>query len=528
MKRVAIAALALLAVALSVTAQDDFSEHEKTYKQWMKRPSLYKRTLARETLARTRDVRAIEILAKDYARPEAPKDQVRYLLASIANDHCNGEQHIEALDAWRAQHTAPEDAWLWYRVLCNHVTHHGVEHSLDLAGNTELKPFLRAACLESALRRPDAAVLAKAKAFLDDLPGDRDRWVMVESAMRVFETHAAFKDSLDYRQVGQRLANMLDHDNVPSRSKLVIARAFQRIYKTPRAWMTSEPWVARLKGEDASGEDGKGATFVGIETEGLRICYVIDLSDSMLTPLTLREKEDLRNPITGEKRDAPDPALADMPWDSIKTRFDAAREFLKLSLRQLTSEQEFCVLWFGTEADMLEHCAGMQKVTEKRIENVINELDAITPGPPRTGREHGTLRGLTNMHGGLHRAYKVKGKGMVKDDEYVDWLTFDQGCDTIFLLSDGKQSWADWATDDASDGQGAGDPETGKSLPNPDTDIRRYFGPYVHTHHMLDDLRRLNLFRKCEINCIGIGEAEDETLKQIAATGQGKLRMIGR
>lgn len=526
MKRLAIACLALLTVGLSITAQEDFSEHEKTYKQWMKRPSLYKRTLARERLAQTRDLRAIEILAKDYAKPEAPKDQVQYLIASITNDHCNRKEHVEALDAWRDAHRKPEDAWLWYRVLCNYVTHNGVDHALALAAFTENEPFLRAAALEAALRRPDAKVLATAKEMLNNLPEDRERWCMVESAMHVFETHGAFKELIDYRQVGERLANMLDHENVPARTKLVIARSFQRVYKTPRAWLNSKPWVAHLKGEEASGSEQRGTSFVGLETEGQRICYVIDLSDSMLTPLTLKEKEDLRNPVTGDKKEA-DP-LAGLPWATINTRFDAAREFLKLSLKQLNSEQEFCVLWFGTEADMLKECAGMQKVTEKRIESVIAELDAIEPGPARTGREHGTLRGMTNMHGGLHRAFKVRNRGMVKDYEYVDWTTFEQGCDTIFLLSDGKQSWADWAADDNSDGQGAGDPETGKSLPDPDTDIRRYFGPYVHTNHMLDDLRRMNLFRKCEINCVGIGEAEDATLKQIAAIGNGKLRIVGR
>ena len=528
MKRLAIASLALLAVVASAIGQDDFDDQVKTYKKWMKRPSLYKRTLARERLAQTRDERVIEILAKDYAKPEAPKDQVQYLVASIVNDYCNRKEHVPALDAWRAGHTKAEDAWLWYRVLSNYVMHEGVDHPLALAEDTELEPYLRAAALEAAVKRPDAKVLATAKTVLNNLPEDRDRWSLVDTVMHVFETHGAFKDSLEYRQIGEHLANMLDHESPPPRTKLVIARAFQRIYRAPRAWLSSAPWIARLKGEKADGAAKQSATFVGIETDGQRICYVIDLSDSMLTPLTLKEKEDLRNPVTGEKKEPVDPAIAALPWDSIKTRFDAAREFLKLSLKQLTSEQEFCVLWFGTEADMLEECAGMQRVTERRIEKVIAELDAIKPGPPRTGREHGTLRGMTNMHGGFHRAYKVKGKGMVKDYEYVDYLTFDQGCDTVFLLSDGKQSWADWAADDHSDGQGAGDPETGRSLPDPETDIRRYFGPYVHANHMLDDLRRMNLFRKCEINCIGIGEAEDETLKQIAAIGNGKVRLIGR
>jgi hypothetical protein len=517
--------LILLSAVAAATAQDDFDTEAKLYNEGRKRPSLYKRTLARERLADTRDSRAIEILAKDYARPEAPKDQVQYLIASIVNDRFNRAEHMDALDAWRSAHTKDTDAWLWYRCLRNRTALEGTGHALALLADPANSPWLRAAALEAATARPSAHVLSATRDLLNGLPDDKDRWVLVDSAARVFETHASFKDTPDYAALGERLANMLDHENVPARNKLVIARTFQRVFNAPRAWLSSKPWIARLKGEAGEGERGAGATFVGIHTEGRRICYVIDLSDSMLTPLTLKEKEDLQNPVTGENGAGNTPPL---PWEEIKTRFDAAREFLKLSLRQLSDEQEFCVIGFGTEAEMLKECGGMARATSRRVDKVFAELDAIKPMPPRTGREHGTLRGMTNMHGGMHRAFKVKSKGMIKEYEYVNRLAFEQGCDTIFLLSDGKQSWADWSADDKSDGQGAGDPETGRSLDKPDTDILHYYGPYVHAGHMLDDIRRLNLFRKCEINCIGIGEAEDDTLKQIAAIGHGKLRLIGR
>jgi hypothetical protein len=171
----------------------------------------------------------------------------------------------------------------------------------------------------------------------------------------------------------------------------------------------------------------------------------------------------------------------------------------------------------------------MLKVTDKRIEAVITELDAIKPGKPVEGRSQGTLKGMTNMHGGLHRAYKLKSSGLVKDYEYVDWLTFQQGADTIFLLSDGKQSWSDWDCIDKTDAKDqAGDPETGEDITGGDYPELHFYGPYVDGRHMLEDLIRLNLFRKAEIHCIGLGEADADTLRAISNIGNGQTRIVGK
>jgi hypothetical protein len=83
MRRSLTACLTLLIVAAFVRADDAWDKQVADYKASQKRPSLWKRTQGREALAMTRDVRAIPILASDYASAEKPRDQVQYLCASL-------------------------------------------------------------------------------------------------------------------------------------------------------------------------------------------------------------------------------------------------------------------------------------------------------------------------------------------------------------------------------------------------------------------------------------------------------------
>lgn len=536
MKRAITVCLILFAAVAVVSADDNWDAKVADYRASQKRPSLWKRTLGREALAATRDKRAIEFLAQDYAKPEKPRDQVQYLCASLAARYFNDKDSVEALNIWRAKHTRAEDAWLWYRTLAIHQIWQGSEAVSVIAKDPELDVFLRAAAVEALAPRLDAENLELVQYLLNHLPDDKMRWVLVESCMSVLRAQVARLDTDAYRLPANQLARMLDQDVAPDHTRYVIARTFRDIFKAERAWLTAAPWLKLIAGDNGRVPSRTLAQpdFLGLQAEGTRICYVIDMSDSMLKPLTEQEKQDLKNPVTGHrKHDDPDnnepapkgdPEVEALPWDKIITRFDAAREFLKLSLRRLTPEQEFAVVWFGTQADLLEESDGVQKATSKRIEKVIEELDAIKPD------KNAALRGMTNLHGGLQRAFQVKGKGRVKDNEYVDWVTFTQGPDTIFVLSDGKQSWSDWDAIDSADTEDvSGDPESGGKIGDSSEYAELHFyGPYVDERHMLDDFQRMNLFRKCEIHCIGIGEADSRSLKAIADIGHGKLRMVGK
>ena len=168
-----------------------------------------------------------------------------------------------------------------------------------------------------------------------------------------------------------------------------------------------------------------------MKATGKRVCYVIDLSDSMLDPLTVREVSDLAD-------------FGALPWDEITSRLDAVRELLRIALPTLNPEQSFCVVTFGSEAKLLKATPGLRRATPAAIAKVMRELDALKPGPIKRGRPHGTLGGYTNLHGGLRRAFQVKGRGLVKQGAYIDPQMFEQGCDSIFLLSDGKPTWDDY------------------------------------------------------------------------------------
>ncbi|MCF6227740.1 MAG: hypothetical protein L3J82_03605, partial [Planctomycetes bacterium] len=55
-------------------------------------------------------------------------------------------------------------------------------------------------------------------------------------------------------------------------------------------------------------------------------------------------------------------------------------------------------------------------------------------------------------------------------------------------------------------------------------------GPYgfrFSNECLPDDVRRLNLFRKCEIHCIGIGNVSFSLLQAIAQAGNGVVKMVG-
>ena len=129
------------------------------------------------------------------------------------------------------------------------------------------------------------------------------------------------------------------------------------------------------------------------------------------------------------------------------------------------------------------------------------------------------------LHGGLHRAFKVRAKGLVKTEEYVDAATFTEGCDTIFVLSDGKPTWDDWPEWDLRLAKHkSGDPESGAETK--DHEKGHYYGPYALGSWLRDDLRRLNLFRKAEIHCVGIGEHDPHLLRWIAGRGLGRFRKV--
>ena len=279
-----------------------------------------------------------------------------------------------------------------------------------------------------------------------------------------------------WKKLALTLVATLEDENVPRAAKLILARHLaaeldaEAVVLEAAAWRTllakraQEAKDRRKEGDKASPEaDGADDEYVrprffGVEVTGERVCYLLDLSDSMAAPIPPEWKPKgapESGPRVRKKRKKGDlPTEADIPWYIVKTRFDVAREHLRVSLERLQPDQKFCVIGFGSNAEYIKGTKGMVKATPGNVKKVLKELDGIKVGAPQGERVHGTIWGDTNLHAGLKLAFATSKKGRVKGAGYVDPETFVSGADTLFVLSDGDPSVDDYTVTDVDYGDG--------------------------------------------------------------------------
>ncbi len=172
------------------------------------------------------------------------------------------------------------------------------------------------------------------------------------------------------------------------------------------------------------------ARFYGIPTQSNRICFIIDVSGSML-----HEVEELRAktaPVTGKKE-------SDLPVEG-KTRFEVAKNELKRSVSNLPADKFFTVIFFNHAVRPWR--PQMEKATQELKEELRKDLDALAAS------------GTTYTLGALREAFMIAGVPEAGAEAKV--TTGKKGglnVDTIFLLSDGGP------TDNKMDGAQPMDPE---------------------------------------------------------------------
>jgi hypothetical protein len=540
------ALLALFALASPLSAQSppagaDFEAVLARYRAYLARPSLQKRTKGRELLAGTLDPRALDVLIQSYTKPEEPRDVVRYLIASKAMRAFQSKAPADVLANWRKRHDDAADAWMWFETL-RYTAEKDTAGIRDIAfGKTDA--FVRASAVEALAERGrrvgsnmEAAGLCLE--ILDDLPKkDVERALMLEAvASLVHANHRRLRDD-PWKPVAELLVRNLDEKETPHRSKVVIARYLADALESPNLGLEAHWWLNELERKPRSAQGG-GATstvpFFSLRTTGYRFAYVIDASDSMLQRVTDRERKDL-GPTTGAKKPEDKdgtgfvPEESDIDWGRVITRFDAAREYLRLSLASLSEEHEFAVILFGDSAVPLKSTPRLVKATPKNIRAALFELERIEAGPPTEKRIYGQLLGDTNLHAGIRTAFEFTGKTSAKQAEYVDSRALMDGADTLFVLTDGAPSTDDFVTKDRPEADdNAGDQETGISTQK--TEFLWFYGPYARPpfDDLVEDVRRLNLLRRAEIHCVGIGEANHDLMKRIADIGLGQaIRVRG-
>ena len=323
-------------------------------------------------------------LLRLYRSPPPPQEHFRELIAGdIAGAFADRDHMRMFLEAFTTDLAAPQHAWLVYQVLKEWVRR-GHAPWARLAATTLIgQPFHHAAALEALATKDDPANGASAQHALTRLPANPvERAVVVEAAANLLVAHWHPRTDLEHDPTFVLLVSRFDDPDLPDRSRLVLGRMLARALASKTVYVTADAWrghAERLRARKQLEQEGyypgstSVPTFMGIAAAGRDICYVLDVSGSMSTPLRGRPstrhgggQSRPRGPVTGRSPrsrnpSAPDPktdsdafqGLEDLPWSRIRTRLDLVREALKASLRKLDEDQRFAVVLFEGDARLL-------------------------------------------------------------------------------------------------------------------------------------------------------------------------------
>jgi hypothetical protein len=512
------------------------------YKECKARIPFRHHTEGRERLAETRDPAALALLTNDYATTKVYADETRYMLAAMFGRYFDRAEFVDALRVLRQQNQKPVDTWLWVNALRVEADFANMADVVRIAQDSKNALHRAAAIAAIGMSRSGEVKTVLVPTCVSFPPKDKEAERMVllgAMSGALFENKSRVNDPA-YRDALKAYISLLADDvGLSHTAKVQMARHLQWILKGPAMFVNQEPWLELLERGDVKRPNPTHTVvaprFFGVETEGERFCYVVDMSDSMCKPISPSSKPPTA-PLTGpkvkKKRELMDES--DLPWNKINTRWDLAREQLRISLLRLTPDKHFSVVWFGTESGTLDSCKGMVKATRGNVDRVIAELDSIKAKMPEdlTNEEKvvspdGKLRGKTNMHSGLRRAYGLAGRGFVEAIAYVDPEALTEGCDTIFLLSDGAPSFDDYEAVDKDYNEGKVVVDQEYSAGAPRTPQLRYPGPYVQEEWLVEDVKRMNAFRRIRLHCIGLGEANMGLLRRLADMGHGEVFAFG-
>jgi hypothetical protein len=536
---------ALLSAAPLAQQSPGYAEALARYEECIERlPFLYQLE-GREKLAETRDAAALTLLEKDYAKSRAYPEYARYTIAHLIGQHFKDEEWLPRLAELRRKHDDPVDTWLWVTTLVNEIDKNGEDVAVKIAQSAK-KAHQRAAAI-TALGMSSRAGLKRAIVpnAIEFPRKPADRMVLLGAMTGALWRNKGRVNDDDYREGLKAYIGLLDKRvKLPELAKVQMARHLQGILNGPAKFTDPEPWLALLeRGEVKKPKDyGTSAKprFFGIETEGERFCYVLDMSDSMLKEISPSARP--KGPITGPKKKKSKKSMVldegDLPWHAIRTRWDLAREQLRISLSRLGSDKYFSIVWFGTDAGTLGSTKGLVKASKGNIKKAMAELDAVQ-AEFKDGKER--LRGETSLHYGLSVAFSLAKKGLDEEPIYVGAKPLTEGCDTIFLLSDGIPNWDGFDVTDQDYGEGRVMKDVEAGVEANRTPRINYPGPYASFPNvqgrpsrgqldcwLIRDVNRMNAFRRIRLHCVGLGEANEALLASLAEVGNGEVFIVGK
>ncbi|MCB9893958.1 MAG: hypothetical protein H6839_05910 [Planctomycetes bacterium] len=298
-------------------------------------------------------------------------------------------------------------------------------------------------------------------------------------------------------------------------------------YIDPTFWR----WWVEMGGKKvARGESRDGNTVAGRDVPkffkaaavGKRVMFVIDISGSMQGPVTMpppdkeppkEEPKKDDGPVTGGKKGGKDdgdddekkPEIPPPDYSKVKTKMDLAKVELIYTLKYLPDDYWFNIVIYSTGHDWIDGAnKEFVQATEPNKAKFIKKVEALNWAQ------------LTNIHGALTRGFcgnKRKSLdpnkiGKKENNPAWDPECLRTGATTIFFLTDGTPT----ISDDCTDGGQVGRPG-GPSIGN---------GRYCQPENIAADMARMNVFRKCVINTVGIGPHDGRLLDALARMSGGE------
>jgi hypothetical protein len=297
-------------------------------------------------------------------------------------------------------------------------------------------------------------------------------------------------------------------------------------YIDPTFWR----WWVEQGGRKAERRD-EGATVAGRDVPkffkaaavGKRVVFVIDISGSMQHPVEIPPemkkppeppKEEPKGPTTGngkngkgdkdedkeEKKPLPPP-----DYSKVKSKLDLAKVELIYTLTHLPEDYWFNIVIYHTPHSMIDNSNSefvqATEVNKKKFIKKVEELGFVN---------------LTNIHGALTRSFCVNKRktldpmkiGKSANNPAWDPDCLKTGATTIFFLTDGFPTISDDSTDIGTVGRPGGN-----MVGN---------GRMCVAQNIVDDIRRLNVFRKCVINTVGIGPHDGRLIQALAEMSGGE------
>jgi hypothetical protein len=252
----------------------------------------------------------------------------------------------------------------------------------------------------------------------------------------------------------------------------ITGRRFGRDAARWRKWL-EEGAKPAPKDEEKKDNPGhvyrKEPTFFGIKVVSERVLFILDVSQSMMTPIDVDKTRLLREAISGRTSEEEEKFEDTIEWWKIKSRMDLARAQLRWVVQSLRKTQQFEIVAFSDNVEPW-NSGRLTKASSKAKTRALQFIEKLKV-------QEATAAGAV-----LDFAFDMAGPG-ASDKNYKS------GMDTIFFISDGAPS--DRPTD-----------------------------------AILEDVRRRNKLRKVKIHVVAILNFSTPFLRLLAEQNGGIYKLF--